>query len=301
MLKKISSYAFMLMAMVVTLSSCEKEYETAENIDGAKIEEYLKKNNINAVKDPEGTGYYYQVLNAGTGNVYTNTDSVRYNYSLKSLLTGQVYFASPDFLNLGTFVGYTSQILGINVKGIPAVLNQIKAGGSFRVILPSSLGYGKNGNSTLNVPPNEILDFTVTTYAESQSALDEKQILKFVANQKLTPLKDPETGIYYILTQEGTGTVPITNTATITVNYTGRYLDGTVFQSFTDGTFKSELSYLVRGWDLLKKYKKGTKIRLIFPSALGYGAAGATDDNGQLIISRNACLDFDIEILDVTP
>ncbi|HMI03011.1 MAG TPA: FKBP-type peptidyl-prolyl cis-trans isomerase [Pedobacter sp.] len=311
MLKKISSYTFMLLALMVILSSCEKEYETAENIDGAKIEEYLKKNNINAVKDPEGTGYYYQVLNAGTGNVYTNTDSVRYNLSLKSLLTGQVYYASPDFLNLGTFVGYSSQlsflgntneVLGINVKAIPTLLNQTKAGGSFRIILPSSLGFGKNGIASLNIPSNEILDITVTTYADSQSAIDEKRIVEFVASNKLTPLKDPEAGIYYIVTQEGTGTEPITSTATITASYTGRYLDGTVFQSFTDGTFKNELGYLVSGWGLLKKYRKGTKIRLIFPSALGYGAAGATDDStGQLIISRNACLDFDIEILDVTP
>lgn len=301
MLKKISSYTLMLMALTVILSSCEKEYETAENIDGAKIEEYLKKNNINAVKDPEGTGYYYQVLNAGMGNVYTNTDSVRYNYSIKSLLTGQVYFASPDFLNLGTFVGYSSQVLGINVKGIVPVLNQVKAGSSFRIILPSSLGFGKNGNASLNIPPNEILEVAVTTYAESQSALDEKQIAKFVANQKLTPLKDPETGVYYILTQEGTGEVPITNTATITANFTGRYLDGTVFDSSTDGTFKNELGYLLPGWGLLKKYKKGTKIRLIFPSALGYGADGVLDENGNLRISRNACLDFDVEILDVTP
>jgi FKBP-type peptidyl-prolyl cis-trans isomerase FkpA len=302
MFKRISSYAFMLVVLMVTLSSCEKEYETAENIDGAKIEEYLKKNNINAVKDPEGTGYYSQVLNAGTGNVYTNTDSVRYNVSLKSLLTGQVYYTSSDFLNLGTYVGYTSQILGINVKGIPIALNQVKAGSTFRIILPSSLGFGKNGNATLNVPSNEILDFTVTTYAESQSALDEKQIAKFVANQKLTPLRDPETGIYYILTQEGNGTVPITTTSTITANYTGRYLDGTVFDSSTDGTYKNELSYLLPGWGLLKKYKKGTKIRLIFPSALGYGANGfVNSETGQTVISKNACLDFDIEILDVTP
>jgi FKBP-type peptidyl-prolyl cis-trans isomerase FkpA len=302
MLKKISSYTFMLMALMVILSSCEKEYETAENIDGAKIEEYLKKNNINAVKDPEGSGYYYQLFSAGSGNVYTNTDSVRYNISLKSLLTGQIYYASPDFLNLGTYVGYTSQILGINVKGIVTVLNQIKPGGSFRIILPSSLGFGKNGNASLNIPSNEVLDLTVTTYAESQSALDEKQIAKFAVSNKLTPVKDPATGVYYIVTQQGTGTEPITSTSTLTVNYTGRYLDGTVFQSSTDGTFKNELGYLLPGWSLLKDFKKGTKIRLIFPSALGYGAAGLVDDTtGQIVISRNACLDFDIEIVDVTP
>lgn len=301
MLKKISSYAFMFVALMVILSSCEKEYETAENIDGAKIEEYLKKNNINAVKDPEGTGYYYQVLNAGTGDVYTNTDSVRYNYSLKSLLTGQVYFASPEHLNLGTYVGYTNQLLGINVKGIVTTLTKIKPGGSFRIILPSYLGFGKNGSENLNIPSNEILDLTVTTYAETQVALDEKQIAKFAASNKLNPVKDPETGVYYIETAPGAGEVPIANTSTLTVNYTGRYLDGTVFQSSTDGTFKNELGYLLPGWAVLKKYRKGAKVRLIFPSALGYGAAGTTDEYGQLVISRNACLDFDIEILDVTP
>lgn len=302
MLKKISSYAFMLMALMVILSSCEKEYETAENIDGAKIEEYLKKNNINAVKDPEGTGYYYQVLNAGTGNVYKNTDSVRYNYSLKSLLTGQVYFASPDFLNVGTFVGYTSQILGlINVEGIPTLLNQIKAGGSFRIILPSHLGFGKNGSESFGIPSNEILDIVVTTYSETQPELDEKQIEKFITKNGLAPIKDPLTGVYYIVTQQGTGTEVITNTSTLTVNYTGRFLDGSVFQSFTDGTFANELGYLMPGWGVLKNFTKGAKIRLIIPSVLAYGSVGSTDQNGNLLIPKNACLDFDVEIVNVTP
>jgi FKBP-type peptidyl-prolyl cis-trans isomerase FkpA len=302
MFKKITSCTFMLLGLMVILSSCEKEYETAENIDGAKIEEYLKKNNINAVKDPEGTGYYYQVLNAGTGNLYVNTDSVRYNVVLKSLLTSQVYYSSPDFLNLGTYVGYANQLLGINIKGMVTTLNKIKPGGSFRIILPSSLGFGKNGSENLNVPSNEILDLTVTTYAESQLALDEKQIAKFAASNKLNPVKDAETGVYYIVTEQGTGEVPITNTSTLTVNYTGRYLDGTVFQSSTDGTFKNELGYLLPGWALLKKYRKGTKIRLIIPSVLAYGSTGSVDQStGATLISRNACLDFDIEVVDVVP
>lgn len=302
MFKKITSCTFLLIGLMVILSSCEKEYETAENIDGAKIEEYLKKNNVNAIKDPEGTGYYYQVLSAGTGNAYVNTDSVRYNVVLKSLLTGQVYYSSPDFLNLGTYVGYTGQLLGINIKGMVTTLNKIKPGGSFRIILPSSLGFGKNGNENLGIPSNEVLDLTVTTYAESQVALDEKQIVKFAASNKLSPIKDPETGVYYILTEPGAGEVAITNTATLTINYTGRYLDGTVFQSSTDGTFKNELGYLLPSWALLKKYKKGAKIRLIIPSVIAYGSAGSIDSQtGAVLISRNACLDFDIEVVDVVP
>lgn len=302
MLRKITSCSFILLGLMITLSSCEKKYETAENIDGARIEAYLKKNNINATKDPEGTGFYYQVLSPGTGELYKNTDSVRYNVSLKSLLTGQVYYSSPDFLNLGTYVGYTSQFQGINISGIPATLKKIAPGGGFRIILPSGLGFGKNGNESLGIPSNEILDVTVTTYAESQAELDEAQIAKFIAKNSLTPLKDQETGVYYIVSEQGTGTEPITNTSTLTINYTGRYLDGTVFQSSTDGTYINELGYLLSGWAVLKDFKKGTRIRLIIPSAHGYGADGSVDaSTGQLLVSRNACLDFDIEIADVTP
>lgn len=301
MLKKISSYALVLFGLMIVVSSCKKEYETAENIDSAKIEEYLTKNNVNATKDPQGTGFYYQVLSPGTGNVYVNTDSVRYNVVVKSLLTGQVYYSSPDFLNLGTFVGYTGQFLGINVKGIATTLNQIKPGGSFRIILPSHLGFGKNGSESFGIPSNEILDIVVTTYSETQPELDEKQIEKFITKNALAPIKDPLTGVYYIVTQQGTGTEVITNTSTLTVNYTGRYLDGSVFQSSTDGTFANELGYLLPGWGVLKNFTKGAKIRLIIPSVLAYGSTGSTDQSGNLLIPRNACLDFDVEIVNVTP
>ncbi|MGY4385333.1 FKBP-type peptidyl-prolyl cis-trans isomerase FkpA [Pedobacter sp. UYP24] len=292
MLKKLSSYTFLLMGFVVLLDSCKKEYESAQSIDDHKIEDYISKNNVSATKDPKGTGFYYQVTTQGSGDVYKNTDSVRYSIVVKSLLNGTVYYTTPETSNLGTFVGYSSQLLGINVKGMLNVLNQMKAGGTGRVILPSYLAFGKNGYETLKIPSNEILDVTVKTYTESQASLDDKHINLFLIANKLTATKSP-SGVYYILTTAGTGP-PITRTSTITYNYTGRTFNGLAFQT-ADGAV-SVLAGLAPGFSVLTNFKQGTVVRILIPSVLAYGAAGSRDQAGATILSGNECLDFDVEV-----
>ncbi|MHA4894393.1 FKBP-type peptidyl-prolyl cis-trans isomerase [Pedobacter sp. PWIIR3] len=293
MLKKLSSYAFLLMGLIVLLNSCKKDYESVQSIDDQKIEDYIAKNNISAIKDPKGTGYYYQVTSQGTGELYKNTDSVRYSVVVKSLLNGTVYYTTPETSNLGTFVGYSTQLLGINVKGMLNVLNQMKAGGSGRIILPSYLAFGKNGYETLKVPSNEILDITIQTYTESQAALDDKHINVFLTANKLTATKAP-SGVYYIVSTVGAGS-QITKASTITFNYTGRALNGLVFDSGTGAV--STLTSLVQGFMVFTNFKQGTAMRLIIPSVLGYGAAGNRNaTTGATIVAGNECLDFDVEV-----
>ncbi|RZK77376.1 MAG: hypothetical protein EOO92_13010 [Pedobacter sp.] len=296
MFKKVSSYTFVLLGLFIVVSSCKKEYESVQSIDDNKIIEYLSKNNISATKDPKGTGFYYQITTPGSGELYKNTDSVRYSVVVKSLLSGTVYYTTPTYYNLGNFVGYTNALLGINVKGMLTALTELRPGGSARIILPSYLGYGKNGYDVLKVPSNEILDVSVTTYAESQARLDDKHITDFLIANKLTTTKDI-SGVYYILTDPGIGTEPIKDNTVLTFNYTGRLLEGTVFETGTDGT--GTLAGLIKGWRLLANYKQGAKIRLIIPSVLAYGAVGTRDGNGNTLIPAHGSLDFDIEITKV--
>lgn len=300
MLKKITSYTLVLLALTVVLSSCKKEYESSENIDRTKIEDYLNRNKVSAIKDPSGTGYYYQIIAPGTGELYKDTDSVLYTVSVKSLLSGQSFYATPATDNLGTFVGYSSQLLGLNIKAIQSSLHLLKPGGSVRIILPSYLGFGKNGSDGLNVPSNEILDVTITTFADkNQVLLDDRKIREFIAVKGLTATKDPLTGVYYVVTQAGSGEV-IDMASSLTLNFTGRFFDGNSFDSSTDGTFKTELTGVIPGWEVLTKFKKGTKVRLLVPSSQGYGTAGRRDGvTGAIIIPGNSNLDFDIEIADV--
>ncbi len=295
MLNKISSYVFALIGMIVVMSSCKKEYESIQNIDQTRIQEYLSKNNIVAKPDPDGTGYYYQILTPGSGTAtFVNKDSVLYNVTVKSLLNGTVYYTTPANSNIGTFVGYTDALLGLNVPGVRRAIQELKPGGSASVILPSYLAFGKNGNTTLNVPSNEIVDVVITTYPETtQRLLDDRLIREYIAAKGLTAIKDP-SGVYYIVLANGTGTEAIDMSTSIKANYTGRYLNGTVFDSSTDGTFTFALTSLQANWDVLTKFTKGAKVRLFIPSSEAYGTAGSTG------VLPNAILDFEIEIVDVT-
>lgn len=305
MLKKITSYTFLLVGLIL-LNSCKKEYESIQSIDDTKIKNYISSNNItDAVEDPDKTGFYYQIKTQGTGELFKTTDSVLYSVSVKSLLNGTNYHTTSAISNLGTYVGYASTFsyvttngsVGIQLPSLRKVLQALKPGGIARILLPSYLAFGKNGATLLNVPSNENIEFTVTTYPEkSQRLLDDRRIREFLQSKGLTATKDPSTGVYYSVIQAGTGTEVIDLTSTLKAKYTGRTFDGTSFDSNTDGTFSTTLLEVISGWEVLTKFTKGAKVRLFIPSSEAYGTAGSSTGT----IPPNACLDFDIEIVDVT-
>ena len=295
MLKKISSYTLVLLSLII-LNSCEKEYESIQSIDDRKIEEYIASSNVsNAVKDP--SGFYYQVLTQGNGEPFDNGDSVLYKVTVKSLLNGTTYYTSPANSNIGTLVGYSHTLLGLNIPGVRIAIASLNAGGTARVILPSYLAFGKNGNKTNGVPSNELIEVVISTFPEkNQRLLDDRLIREYLQAKGLTALKDEKSGVYYIKTQDGTGTDPIDLSTSLKANYIGRYLDGTVFETNTDGDFSFTLETLKANWDVLTKFNKGAKVRIFIPSSEAYGNAGSGTVGGIL---PNAILDFDIEILEV--
>jgi FKBP-type peptidyl-prolyl cis-trans isomerase FkpA len=105
------------------------------------------------------------------------------------------------------------------------------------------------------------------------------------------------SGLYYQVVSQGTGTAA-SLTSRIWVKYTGKLLDGTVFDSGTTPTTPNgggwSLGSLIRGWQIgIPLIQKGGKIKLIIPSSLGYGC------NAQGPIPSNAILFFDVELTDV--
>jgi len=306
MLKRISSYAFVLMGLIL-LNSCKKEYESIQSIDDRKLEDYFAKNSIAALKDPKGTGFYYQIITPGTGELFLNTDSVLYTISMKSLFNGTTYFTTPTSGNFGNKVGYTSQLqiaapnanyvngVFTSFPPISTAIRALRPGGSAKLYLPSYLAFGKNGEAAINVPSNDVIEISITTFAEkSQAALDEQRIQTFLASKGITNALRDVTGVYYVVTQVGTGTEPIDLSSSVTFNYTGRLLNGTVFETNTAGTFVNTLATSIPGWQILTRYKKGTKIRLIIPSTRAYGNSVKSD-----VIWANTPLDFDVEIVEV--
>lgn len=102
------------------------------------------------------------------------------------------------------------------------------------------------------------------------------------------------TGLRYRDFVEGTGAFPSSSSATVVVNYTGRLLDGTVFNDFDGTSFK--LDQVISGWtEGVGGMRVGGKRQLITPPGLAYGATGRPPT-----IPPNATLVFDIELLSST-
>jgi FKBP-type peptidyl-prolyl cis-trans isomerase FkpA len=295
MLKKISaSYALALIGFIVLLSSCTKEYESIEATDDAKIQQYIKANNLTVTKD--STGFYYQIINPGVGETnFANTDSVLYHVNIKSLLNGTSYYTDPANGNFGTKVGYANNLNGTNIAAIRTSLLAIKPGGTVRILLPSYLAFGKNGFSSINVPSNELIDLTIITMPEKiQAQLDDRLIREFITAKGITGMTKGPGGIYYAISNAGVADSAINAGSSVTVKYTGKYLDGNTFESVTDAV-SVPLSDVIPAWrKVIPLVNKGGKLRMLAPSTEAYGTAGKSP------VPANAILDFDIEVTNVT-
>jgi FKBP-type peptidyl-prolyl cis-trans isomerase FkpA len=102
------------------------------------------------------------------------------------------------------------------------------------------------------------------------------------------------SGLFYEIIAPGSGGTASANSK-IFITYTGKLLDGTVFdQQNTTNVNGWALSGLIEGWRIgVPLIQKGGRIKLIVPSALGYGCEPYNTLPG------NAILFFDITLVDV--
>jgi FKBP-type peptidyl-prolyl cis-trans isomerase len=105
------------------------------------------------------------------------------------------------------------------------------------------------------------------------------------------------SGLRYETVKEGSGAAPKA-TETVKVHYTGKLIDGTVFDSSVQRGEPAEfpLDQVIAGWtEGIQKMKKGGKIKLYVPPQLAYG------DDGRPGIPPGSTLIFDVELLDIKP
>ncbi|MFU2122682.1 FKBP-type peptidyl-prolyl cis-trans isomerase [Gallibacterium anatis] len=108
-------------------------------------------------------------------------------------------------------------------------------------------------------------------------------------------VKQTKSGILYRIEKMGEGASPTEND-TVKVNYRGKLIDGTEFDSSykRNQPIEFQLGQLIPGWvEGIGLIKKGGKIQLVLPPNLAYG----DQQTGQ--IPPNSTLIFDIELLDV--
>lgn len=116
------------------------------------------------------------------------------------------------------------------------------------------------------------------------------------ANGKRVEVKTLPSGLQYEVLEEGNGPKPTTGDR-VTVHYTGKLIDGTVFDSSEDrgepATFG--VTQVIPGWvEALQLMNAGSKWRLYIPSELAYGPNGAGG-----VIGPNQTLIFDVNLISV--
>lgn len=130
---------------------------------------------------------------------------------------------------------------------------------------------------------------------EKAHALSAKNDSFLADNAKKTDIKTTASGLQYQILKEGTGKSP-TATSTVKVNYEGKLVDGTVF----DSSFKRNepvdlpLASTIPGWiQGLPLIKEGGSMMLYVPAKLGYGEHSVGN------IPANSVLIFKIDLISV--
>ena len=133
---------------------------------------------------------------------------------------------------------------------------------------------------------------------EAKSAAAKSEGQAFLEQNKTRPeVTTTASGLQYEVLTPGNGGVSPKATDRVTVHYTGKNLDGSVFDSSVQRgeptTFP--LNGVIAGWtEGVQLMTPGAKYRFYIPSDLAYGDRGAGSD-----IAPGATLIFDVELISV--
>ena len=130
-----------------------------------------------------------------------------------------------------------------------------------------------------------------------ESAENKKIGDEFLATNKAKAgVMTTASGLQYAVIKEGTGPKP-TAADRVKVHYTGKLLDGKVFDSSVERGTPAEfgVTQVIKGWtEALQLMPAGSKWTLYIPADLAYGDRGAGAD-----IKPGSTLVFDVELLDI--
>ncbi len=243
---------------------------------------------------------------AGTGPVVAKGDYLQVNYLGQIWDTGKVFDNSYD-----RHAPFTTQIgAGAVIPGWDKGLVGKTAGSRVELAIPPAAGYGSQGQPQAGIKGTDTLVFVVDlvqTFGPTSSAKGktvpqtDASLPKIGTNTDgkdvsiTVPKGKAPTKLVSEYVIEGDGPV-VKASNTLLLQYKGVLWDGG--KEF-DATYTRKqlasfpLAQLIKGWQQgLAGKKVGSRVMLVVPAALGYGAAGSPPT-----IPANATLVFSLDIL----
>ena len=183
-------------------------------------------------------------------------------------------------------------LLAGNIKSAGLTINYDVFMAAMKDVLEGS------GAKLTDAQAQAVVQAAVSAAAAKKSDTNLARGQAFLAGNRDKPgIKTTASGLQYEVLSLGTGPMPVASD-TVTVNYEGRLMDGTVFDSsYARGepaTFR--LDEVIPGWtEGVQLMPAGSKYRFYIPSELAYGARGAGG-----VIGPNEVLIFDVELISFT-
>ncbi|WP_178984776.1 peptidylprolyl isomerase [Winogradskyella helgolandensis] len=145
---------------------------------------------------------------------------------------------------------------------------------------------------------NAIEAFRTFEGSREKRIAEEREAARAELDKLAVGFDETASGLRYQIIQKGDGKKAEKGN-TVSVHYKGQLADGTVFDSSYKRNspldFQVGVGQVIAGWDEgICLLNVGDKARLVIPSDLGYGAAGAGG-----VIPPNATLIFDVELMGV--
>lgn len=238
-----------------------------------QIADYISESGLVFETSPTGLRYVVNNPDEGEFPIANSLVTIIYNATL----------TDGSALNSSNGSSIETYATG-GLEGIAESLKLLKPGGSGTFLIPPDLGYGEE--QIQDIPGNSVLVYEIQMVSIDNQIQDD--ILEYIEENNLDAV-ETEDGLFHIITEPGNDQMPNLNSQ-VNVNYTGKLLNGSVFDSGTDVSFV--LSNLIRGWQLgIPLLGEGGSGTFIVPPQLGYGF------NGTGGIPGNSILVFDIDLI----
>ena len=155
----------------------------------------------------------------------------------------------------------------------------------------------KNSTSNVNakVKKDNKLYANYTDNPTTQDQIDENALIDY-AIEKGLDVKRTNSGLYYVIEEKGNGSMMV-NGQPFLAHYSGYFLDGKIFDSsYNRGEpIASAIGSMIPAWnEALVTFPVGTKMKLLIPSKLAYGARGFPG-----FVPPNSPLVFDMHVLPI--
>jgi FKBP-type peptidyl-prolyl cis-trans isomerase FkpA len=251
--------------------------------NAATIRDYVAKNNLVGTYTKydkyDNNEIFYSRQRAGFGTMVKATDAVEVSYSLYNLeglklAVSNSYIFNP---NTGAF------ILGL-AEGVLLMQNGEKG----RFLIPSALAFGSSAVNIggVIIPANSVIIIDVEVIATrtetEQQAYEMQRIKNYIRSKNQVITKETE-GVVYVRTAESPSPAPVPTNTTISLNYVGKLLDGTIFDQNTSGfpfynsPSNPSASRVITGWVTgVNMMQMGETGIVYITSKEAYGARGSS-------------------------